>query len=100
MPMPILRRRSLPAATLAMPALAQPRFPDRPIRLFVPFTAGGTTDVQMRALAEAAGRRFSQPVVVENRLGAGGTLGAQALLHEKPDGYTISTMPVTAIRSR
>jgi tripartite-type tricarboxylate transporter receptor subunit TctC len=93
-----LPRRVLLASAFAAPALAQQRFPDRPIRLIVPFTAGGTTDVQMRALADAAGRRFGQPVVVENKLGAGGTLGAQAMLHEKPDGYALSTMPITTIR--
>jgi len=99
--MPRLTRRAAGGALaglLARPALAQPRFPDRPIRLVVPFTAGGTTDVQMRALCEAAGRRLGQPVIVENRGGAGGTMGAQALLHEKPDGYFLATMPVTTIR--
>ena len=99
--MPRLTRRAAGGALaglLARPALAQPRFPDRPIRLVVPFTAGGTTDVQMRALCEAAGRRLGQPVIIENRGGAGGTMGAQALLHEKPDGYFLATMPVTAIR--
>ena len=94
---------ALAAPAMATPALAQPalpsaRFPDKSIKLIVPFTAGGTTDVQMRALAEAAGRRFGQAVVIENKLGAGGTLGAQAMLHERPDGYTLATMPVTTIR--
>jgi tripartite-type tricarboxylate transporter receptor subunit TctC len=97
-----LRRRGLLAAGLGaglpLPGLAQPRFPDRPIKLYVPFPAGGTTDVQMRALAEAAGRRFGQPIIIENRGGAGGTLGAQALLHDRPDGHTIGAMPVTTIR--
>jgi hypothetical protein len=99
--MSLITRRAAAGAVaglLARPALAQARFPDRPIRLVVPFTAGGTTDVQMRALCEAAGRRLGQPVIVENRGGAGGTMGAQALLHEKPDGYFLATMPVTAIR--
>ena len=100
--MPTLPRRGLLAAGLvapfARPALAQPRFPDRSIRVSVPFTAGGTTDVQMRALAEAASRRFGQPVVVENKLGAGGTLGAQALLHERPDGHALGTMPISVLR--
>jgi tripartite-type tricarboxylate transporter receptor subunit TctC len=93
-----LSRRAALLAALATPALAQPRFPERPIRLYVPFVAGGTTDVQMRALAEAAGRRLGQPVIVENKAGAGGTLGAQALLNDRPDGYSLSTMPVTTIR--
>ncbi len=98
----VLPRRALLgsvlAAPIAAPALAQSRFPDRPIKLIVPFGAGGTTDIQMRALAEAAGRRFGQPVVVENRGGAGGTLGAQAMLNERPDGYSLATMTVTTLR--
>ncbi|WP_419896292.1 tripartite tricarboxylate transporter substrate binding protein [Roseomonas sp. USHLN139] len=86
------------AGALARPALAQGHFPARPIRMLVPWGAGGTTDVQMRAFAEGASRRLGQPVVVENRSGAGGILGPQALLNEKPDGYTISQMPISVFR--
>ena len=87
------------AAALARPALAQARFPDRPIRMIVPWTAGGTTDVQMRALCEQASKRFGQPVVVENRSGAGGILGAQAVANERSaDGYTLTQMPVSVFR--
>jgi tripartite-type tricarboxylate transporter receptor subunit TctC len=89
------------AGMLARPALAQGggRFPERPIRMVVPWAAGGTTDVQMRALSEQASRRLGQPVVVENRSGAGGILGAQALANEtKPDGYLLSQMPVSVFR--
>ena len=89
---------ALAAGALARPALAQERFPARPIRVFVPFAPGGSTDVQMRALAEAASRRFGQPVVVENRSGAGGILGAQALIGTRPDGYTLAQMPVSVFR--
>ena len=88
----------LGAAALARPALAQDRFPSKPIRMFVPFAPGGTTDVQMRALCDAASRRFGQPVVVENRSGAGGILGAQALVGTRPDGYTLAQMPVSVFR--
>jgi tripartite-type tricarboxylate transporter receptor subunit TctC len=83
MPTTVTRRAALAlplGASLATPALAQPAFPSRPIRMLVPWGAGGTTDVQMRAFCEAAARRLGQPVVVENRPGAGGVLGAQALL--------------------
>ncbi|WP_426958372.1 tripartite tricarboxylate transporter substrate binding protein [Muricoccus radiodurans] len=89
---------ALGAASLAAPALAQARYPDRPIRLYVPYGAGGTTDVQMRALCEGATRRLGQPIVVENRTGAGGILGAQALVGARPDGYTLSQMPVSVLR--
>ncbi|MCW8087984.1 tripartite tricarboxylate transporter substrate binding protein [Sabulicella glaciei] len=95
-----LRRRaalSLPFAALAAPAYAQ-TFPTRPIRMLVPWAPGGTTDVQMRALCEQAARRLGQPVVVENRSGAGGVLGAQALLTAQPDGYTLSQMPISVFR--
>jgi tripartite-type tricarboxylate transporter receptor subunit TctC len=87
------------AALLAAPAVrAQGRFPDRPIRLIVPWAAGGTTDIQMRVLAEQASRRLGQPVVVENRAGAGGVLGPQQLLNERPDGYVLSQMPISVFR--
>ncbi|MBV1797450.1 tripartite tricarboxylate transporter substrate binding protein [Siccirubricoccus sp. G192] len=81
------------AASLARPTLAQPRYPDRPIRVLVPWTPGGATDIQMRAVCEAASRHLGQPVVVENRPGASGTLGALAVKDAKPDGYTLSQMP-------
>ncbi|TCZ64356.1 tripartite tricarboxylate transporter substrate binding protein [Roseicella aquatilis] len=101
MSMTIGRRSALAlgAAGLATPALAQPGYPNRPIRLYVPWGPGGTTDVQMRALCDAASRRAGQPVVVENKSGAGGILGAQSMLHDKPDGYTLGQMPVTVWRT-
>jgi tripartite-type tricarboxylate transporter receptor subunit TctC len=102
-PAPALPRRAMlagaAAALLAAPAVrAQGRFPDRPIRLIVPWAAGGTTDIQMRVLAEQAARRLGQPVVVENRAGAGGVLGPQQLLNERPDGHVISQMPISVFR--
>ncbi|MFC0389048.1 tripartite tricarboxylate transporter substrate binding protein [Muricoccus vinaceus] len=98
--MPVTRRHALGlgAAALGTPALAQRNFPDKPIRMLVPWAPGGTTDVQMRAFCEAAGKRLGQPVVVENKAGAGGILGAQALLNERPDGYTLSQMPISVFR--
>lgn len=86
----------LAAAGLARPALAQ--LPTRPIRMIVPWPPGGTTDVQMRALCEAAAKHIGQPVVVENKSGASGILGAQTLLNERPDGTTLSQMPVSVFR--
>lgn len=99
MPMQPGRRAALTllaAAGLARPALAQ--LPSRPIRMIVPWPPGGTTDVQMRALCEAAGKHIGQTVVVENKSGASGILGAQALLNERPDGTTLSQMPVSVFR--
>jgi tripartite-type tricarboxylate transporter receptor subunit TctC len=83
----------LAATGLAAPALTgrAAGFPDRPIRLIVPWAPGGSTDGQMRAMAQVAGRELGQPVIVENRPGARGTFGAAILQREaRPDGYTIA----------
>ncbi len=98
---PRITRRStlaLGAAALATPAIGQARFPDRPIRLICPWPAGGSTDGQMRAFAEAAGKHLGQPVVIENRPGASGTLGAIAMKQARPDGYTLTQFPITVFR--
>jgi tripartite-type tricarboxylate transporter receptor subunit TctC len=68
-------------------ASAQPAWPSRPIRLIVPFPPGGSNDLLARPLAEQLGRRLGQPVVVENRGGAGGLVGAGALAQAPADGY-------------
>lgn len=91
-------RRSLlaisSAALVARPALAQSRYPDRPIRVLVPWTPGGATDIQMRSICEQASRRLGQAVIVENKPGASGTLGVQYMAREgRPDGYTLGQMP-------
>jgi tripartite-type tricarboxylate transporter receptor subunit TctC len=88
------RRRLLTlsgAAVLAAPAVAraQARWPDRPVRIVVPFTPGGTTDILARALAGELQEAFAQPFVVENRGGAGGTLGSDVVARSAPDGYTL-----------
>lgn len=94
----MILRRVLLASALASPALAQSRFPDRPITLLVPFLAGGATDVQMRALAEAATRHLGVSVITENRPGAGSTLAAAAVARAKPDGYLLGQMTLPALR--
>ncbi|MBW8268359.1 tripartite tricarboxylate transporter substrate binding protein [Caldovatus aquaticus] len=86
------------AAPLARPALAQGRFPDRPIRMICPWPPGGSTDVQMRAICEIASRHLGQPVVIDNRPGVSGTLGAQAVKDARPDGYTLTQMPISVFR--
>ena len=73
-------------------------FPERPVTLIVPYSAGGATDVAMRALAEAASRHLGQRIVIENRTGAAGTLGPASMVNAKPDGYLISQMPITVFR--
>jgi tripartite-type tricarboxylate transporter receptor subunit TctC len=90
---------SLGAGVLAAPAArGQARFPDRPVRLLVPWAAGGTTDIQMRVLAEQASKRLGQPVIVENKPGAGGVLAPQQLLNERPDGTVLAQMPISVFR--
>jgi len=89
---PITRRTSLAlfAAGFAAPALAQaPAFPSRPIRIFVPFAAGGTTDILARALGERLAVALGQPVVIDNRGGAGGTVAGEAFARSEPDGHSL-----------
>ncbi len=80
------------SSVLPLPAAAQ-AYPARPIKYICPWPAGGSTDVVMRSLAEAAGRHLGQAIIVENRPGAGGTLGALDLVNAKPDGYTVAQLP-------
>ena len=79
---------ALLALGLAMPAVAQ-GWPDRPIRLVVPYTAGGATDVGARVLAEALTQVLPQPVVVENRVGAAGMIAAEFVARAPADGHAI-----------
>jgi tripartite-type tricarboxylate transporter receptor subunit TctC len=70
-------------------ALAQSNWPDKPIHFIVPFTAGSGTDIIARTIAEPMSRSLGQPIVIENRPGAGGTLGAAQVAKSPPDGYTL-----------
>jgi tripartite-type tricarboxylate transporter receptor subunit TctC len=97
----ITRRAALAGASLlsfAGTALAQARFPDRPIRLIIPWAAGGPADSGFRIMAESVAKKLGQPVVVENKGGAAGVLGAMVLQDAKPDGYTISQMHMGVLR--
>lgn len=96
----ITRSAALAAApALVSPwALAQDKFPNRPITLIAPWPIGGSSDAVMRAFAEAAGRALGGTMIVENKPGVGGTLGATAMLQAKPDGYTLTQLPLGIYR--
>lgn len=68
---------------------AQADYPEKPIRVIVPFLAGGSIDLVIRLMNEKLGERLGQPMIVENRAGAGGTLGAAAVAKAEPDGHTL-----------
>lgn len=84
---------SLVAASITLglsgAAMAESNYPTKPITILVPFAAGGTTDIIARVIAEPLGRELGQPVIVENRGGAGGAIGAAETARAKPDGYSL-----------
>ncbi len=88
-----IRRRLLLGATLGLPAIgvarAQDAYPSRPIRLVVPFPPGGSTDVIGRLVAAEMQKTIGQPIIVENRPGASGTVASAAVARSAPDGYTL-----------
>ena len=79
-------------------ARAQAKFPDRPIRLIIPWAAGGPADAGFRILAQSVSKKLGQQVIVDNKAGASGIMGAMALQEAKPDGYTISQMHMSVLR--
>jgi tripartite-type tricarboxylate transporter receptor subunit TctC len=87
---------ALPLAATA--ARAQQKFPDRPIRLIIPWAAGGPADAGFRILAQSVSKKLGQQVIVDNKAGASGIMGAMALQEAKPDGYTISQMHMSVLR--
>jgi tripartite-type tricarboxylate transporter receptor subunit TctC len=88
-----------PLATTSVPAQAPARFPQRPVTLWVPWPAGGATDLTMRLLAELAGRRLGHKVMVDNRPGAGGTLAMPILQQAAADGHTLAQLPQPVLRA-
>jgi tripartite-type tricarboxylate transporter receptor subunit TctC len=86
-----MQRRHLIAASLALPTFvrAQSDYPARPIRIVVPFSPGGAVDGPMRAIAEQLGRRLKQQVIIENKPGAGATIGSEIVAKSPADGYTL-----------
>ena len=86
------------AALVATSAQAQTDYPNKPITLLVPYAAGGTTDVLARAMANSMGKQLKQSIIVENRPGAGGSMGVVEMLKTKPDGYKLTLTPVGIFR--
>ncbi|MFL6566968.1 MAG: Bug family tripartite tricarboxylate transporter substrate binding protein [Burkholderiales bacterium] len=86
---------ALAAASLSASAFGQ-GYPNKPIRLVVPYAAGGVSDIMGRALAQKLGELIGQPMIVENRAGAAGALGTDATAKSAPDGYTIVLSSLTA----
>lgn len=82
-------RRLVLGGMLAAPGLARAAWPDRPIRLVVPFGGGGQTDIVSRVTAEALSARLGQPVLADNRPGGNGNLAAETVARAAPDGYTV-----------
>jgi tripartite-type tricarboxylate transporter receptor subunit TctC len=83
----------------SVPAFAQTAaYPNRPIKYICPWQAGGSTDAVMRVIAESASKILGQPIIIENKGGAGGTLGANELVNAKPVGYTLSQLPQAVFR--
>ncbi len=74
-------------------------FPVRPLTLICPWPPGGSTDIHMRKFAEVAAKYVGQSIIIENRPGAGGTVGpSQMAANAKPDGYTLAQYPISLLR--
>jgi tripartite-type tricarboxylate transporter receptor subunit TctC len=84
---------ALAAMLAALPQADAQDYPSRPVKIIVPFPAGGTADVMPRVIGEWLSRKWGQPVVVETRTGAAGNIGAEAVAKAEPDGYTLLSAP-------
>src|SRR5690606_19105734 len=84
-------------ALIGVAPAVQAAFPDKPVRIIVPFAPGGSTDIIARLVGERMGKELGQPFVIENKGGAGGAIGATDAARAKPDGYTLSIATVSTM---
>ena len=91
--MTILLRALFALLLLAAPCLAQTAYPTRQVRIVVPFPAGGSADILCRLVGEKLSATWGQPVIIDNRAGAGGNVGAEIVYRAEPDGYTLLCSP-------
>lgn len=90
-----MKRRFFAGLLAVLPMMAWAGYPEKPVRLIVPFTPGSITDVVARSLAKGLESELSQPVVVENRAGANGIVGTASAIRSEPDGYTLFMVGVS-----
>ncbi|HMC17566.1 MAG TPA: tripartite tricarboxylate transporter substrate binding protein BugE [Albitalea sp.] len=91
---------SAAAASLALAAsLAWAEYPEKPVRVIVPFAPGGTTDIIARVVADGAGSKLGQMIIVDNKAGGGGVVGASEIIKSNPDGYTLGMATVSTTAS-